>query len=95
MAQRIHNEWFQGISKTSCPCGQKHVQVYSWGEYHNAKWRTVDHFCQDCFKERVLSRLVSHVSDCGCSFAFKARSGHSLPDWLKAAEQRCNVKEAA
>lgn len=95
MAQRIHNEWFQAIAKTTCPCGKKHVQVFAWGEYVAAKWRTVDHFCQDCFKRRVLGQLVSHANDCGCSFAFKARSGHgALPDWLQAGQQSCNLRAA-
>lgn len=82
--ERIHNEWFMPIIKTACPCGQKKVQVFAWGEYARANWRTVDHFCSFCFNERVLPRLVTHAKDCGCIFEFKARSGYSLPAWLQA-----------
>ncbi len=83
---RIHNEWFMPLSKTSCPCGCKKVQVFAWGEYHHGKWRTVDHFCQTCFEERVQKRLVQHADPCGCSFQLQARTGYSIPDWIKMPE---------
>jgi hypothetical protein len=83
---RIHNEWFMPVVKTSCPCGCKKVQVFSWGEYHCAKWRTVDYFCQSCFASRILSRFIQHAGPCGCSFNLVARSGHSIPDWIKMPE---------
>jgi hypothetical protein len=92
---RIHNEWFMPIAKTSCPCGERKVQCYSWGEYANGKWRTVQHFCQSCFATSVLPRLIAHAGPCGCSFAFNARTGHTLPTFIKEAEGRCNVKRAA
>jgi hypothetical protein len=83
---RVHNEWFQPISKTTCPCGCKKTSVFSWGEYANGKWRTVDHFCQECFMERVQSRLIAHAGDCGCTFALVPRSGYSIPSWIKMPE---------
>lgn len=86
---RVHNEYFQPIVKTTCPCGEKKTQVYAWGEYIRARWCTVDHFCQACFSTRVIPRLVSHAGDCGCTFKLSARSGYSLPDWLKMPEQSC------
>jgi hypothetical protein len=90
--QRIHNEWFQPIVKKTCPCGQRHTQVYSWGEYAAGKWRTVQHFCQTCFKTEILSRLVDHASPCGCAFQFNARMGHEpLPAFIKEAETQCNI----
>lgn len=93
--QRVHREWFMLLSKTTCYCGQRHTQVYAWGEYLRAKWRTVDHFCQACFKDRILSRLIAHAGPCGCSFEFCARSGHGpLPEFLKLGEASCNVKAA-
>ena len=94
--QRVHNEWFQPISKTTCQCGEKHTQVYSWGEYVVGKWRTVLHFCQKCFKAEVLSRLVDHARPCGCTFQLNARTGYGpLPDFIKAAERQCNVSSKA
>ena len=91
---RIHNEWFQPIKKTSCPCGCKKTEVFAWGNYVNAKWRTVDHFCAACFTKRVLSRLLDHARPCGCAFALNARNGYCLPAWLKDAEPLCNLKAA-
>lgn len=80
---RIHNEWFMPIAKRTCLCGQKKTEVFSWGEYVIGKWRTVDHFCQSCFVERVAVRLSEHAGPCGCVFALKARSGYSIPAWIK------------
>jgi hypothetical protein len=92
-ADRIHNEWFMPLAKTTCPCGCKKTSVYAWGEYGRAaRWNTVEHFCQDCFRSRVLSRLVSHAAPCGCSFRFQARSGYALPEFIKSAEFMCNVR---
>jgi hypothetical protein len=93
--QRIHNEWFQAIKMPTCLCGQKKTQVFAWGEYVAGKWRTVDHFCQTCFVERVLSRLIDHAAPCGCAFQFNARTGHGpLPDFIKQGEGQCNVQAA-
>jgi hypothetical protein len=89
---RSHNEWFQAIAKKTCPCGQKHTQVYSWGEYSRARWFTVDHFCEHCFQSRVIPRLVGHAGTCGCTFNLVARSGHGpLPVWLTMPTQECKV----
>jgi hypothetical protein len=93
--QRIHNEWFQPIKMPTCKCGQKKTQVFSWGEYVNGKWNTVDHFCEQCFESRVLSRLIDHARPCGCAFQFNARMGHGpLPNFIKVAEGQCNVQAA-
>lgn len=89
--QRIHNEWFQPIVKTTCPCGQKKTQVFAWGEYANNRWHTVEHFCQACFAERVIPRLVDHASDCGCTFALNPRSGYSIPAWIVMPENQTCV----
>jgi hypothetical protein len=79
----IHNEWFQPIVKTTCPCGAKKTSVFAWGNYVNAKWRTVDHFCKACFGQRVVIRLLAHADPCGCMFNMNARSGYGpLPTWI-------------
>lgn len=87
---RVHNEWFQPIVKTTCPCGVKKTSVFAWGEYIAAKWRTVDYFCEACFETRVIPRLVSHAGDCGCQFNLTARSGHRIPEWIKMPDT-CSV----
>lgn len=84
--QRIHNEWFQPLVKRTCPCGCKKVDTFAWGEYVYGKWRTIAHFCQTCFVKEVQSRLVDHAGPCGCVFALNARSGYSIPAWIKMPE---------
>lgn len=79
---RVHNEWFMPLARRTCPCGQKKTEVFGWGEYVIGKWRTIDHFCRHCFTDRVLSRLLSHASGCGCTFQLVARRGYRLPDWI-------------
>lgn len=97
-----HNEWFHPLAKKVCACGQsKHklrkdpvkaaaFQVVAWGEYVYGKFRTVDHVCPECVDERMISRLFDHLKKCGCAFAFKARCGYSLPEFIKAREARLN-----
>lgn len=81
--QRIHNEWFMPLAKKTCECGKKKTEVFAWGEYQYGRWRTVLHFCEECFASRIVSRLVSHKGDCGCDFALLPRSGYSIPAWIK------------
>lgn len=105
---RSHNEWFMPVQKadgkTRCPCGLSRADrirkgddssLYAWGEYANAKWRTIDYFCQDCFSHRILTRLLAHTQPCGCSVNFNPRSGYALPAWIKSGEASCNLKKAA
>lgn len=72
-------------SRKSCPtCGEKLEKdefIWSWGEYINAKWRTVKHFCKACFPREVQEPLSSHTDDCGCIVNLVSR-GEELPDWL-------------
>lgn len=93
MAQnRVHNEWFMPLVKTSCPCGKKKVEVFAWGEYFRNRWNTIEHFCRSCFITRVRSRLVVHAKGCGCSFVLNARSGYKIPDWIKMPQKRkCKI----
>lgn len=100
--QRSHNEFFQTTVRNRCDCGLTSKdrqakgldpQGYIWGEYHNAKWRTVQYVCQSCFSG-VLHQLKAHTDPCGCTVNFCARSGHSIPDWIKSGEDTCNLKAA-
>lgn len=80
---RNHNEWFMPLVKRKCECGQRDIQMFAWGEYsRTGKWRTIEHFCQNCFSERVQKPLREHVGPCGCTVTLVARSGHSIPNWI-------------
>jgi hypothetical protein len=72
-------------SRKSCPCCKAKLPpnefVWSWGEYHNAKWRTVKHFCRQCFPTEVQQPLLSHGSDCGCQINLISKSDIE-PDWI-------------
>lgn len=76
-----HNEWFRPVSKTTCDCGQRKTQVWSWGEYVVGKWRTVKWFCESCFPDRVRDPLKSHSGPCGCTITLVAYHC-TLPEWL-------------
>lgn len=85
---RSHNEWFRPVSlggRKSCPsCPAKlgpGESVWSWGEYVNGKWRTVDHFCRECFPRNVRRRLSGHTDTCGCEVNLVGYHT-SLPAWL-------------
>lgn len=85
---RSHNEWFRVVSlgnRKSCPtCHDKLTDgesVWSWGEYHNARWYTVKHFCSQCFVAEVLSLLEQHVKPCHCTIVLQCRESNR-PEWL-------------
>ena len=89
MKQRTHNEWFRPVSlgnRKSCPTCHKRLlageSIWSWGEYRIAKWRTIKHFCYQCFRKEVLEPLLSHTDDCGCRIEL-CSNGSSLPMWLR------------
>lgn len=87
---RVHNEWFRTVSlgnRKSCPtCHAKlpvGESIWSWGNYINAKWRTITHFCRGCFHDRVVTPLKEHTDDCGCSVEYVGYRD-PLPTWLKS-----------
>ncbi len=89
---RTHHEWFRDVlagGRKSCPsCKAKLGEgesVWSWGEYHCAKWRTVMHFCKECFAAKVSKPLTAHAGGCGCEIKLLGYQGRKLPDWLKLA----------
>lgn len=85
---RSHNEYFRTVSlgnrkscascKAKLPIGEV---IWSWGEYANAKWHTVDYFCVACFPQ-IKAKLVDHADDCGCHFNLIGYGGQKLPNWL-------------
>jgi hypothetical protein len=88
-APKPHNEWFRTVSlngRKSCPsCRAKLAEgerVWSWGEYVIGKWRTVMHFCKECYTTDVVPPLQRHLDDCGCAFNFIGYQGEKLPEWL-------------
>ena len=95
---RSHNEWIQPLKKTKCPnCGAKHsaqtdfhgrdAAIVAWGEYHAARWRTIDHFCVDCADEAFYAKLKHHIDGCGCAVNIVARSGYCLPEWMLSLDE--------
>ena len=82
-------------SRKSCPSCRTKLEegewVWSWGEYINAKWHTVKHFCKHCYPE-IRRDLEVHRSDCGCEFNLIGYGGEILPDWLTLGES-CSVSK--
>ena len=86
---REHNEYFRTVSlskRKSCPyCYAKLAEgesVWSWGEYHAGKWRTVKYFCQVCFERNVKGLLLSHTDTCRCVVNLVGYGSEKLPTWL-------------
>lgn len=96
--QRMHNEWFRTVSlnnRKSCPCCKKKLEqgeaIWSWGNYVCAKWRTITHFCKNCFDNEVANRLKSHTDECGCTVQIVIRDSKS-PEWLTLEPKKeCSV----
>ncbi len=94
--QRQHNEWFRPVSlgnRKSCPeCHVKlahNESIWSWGQYVNAKWRTIKYFCKECWPA-IRGELNEHTGDCGC--VVNLQMYHCTgPDWLSLEE--CHVPE--
>lgn len=75
---------YESNRKSCSNCGAKLGDgefIWSWGEYHCGKWRTVRHFCRLCFQEEVRDVLLSHVAKCGCKVELIGKDGE-LPEWL-------------
>lgn len=86
---RNHNEWFMPLVKRKCPCGERNVQCYAWGEYsRTGKWNTVKHFCQKCFAYEVKAALLDHAGPCGCTITLVPRYGYNLPEWINLNESK-------
>jgi hypothetical protein len=94
----MHNEYFRTVNAVRCDCGRliKKVrhgketgtidQVWSWGEYVNARWHTVIWFCELCWEHRAKRRLLAHSDTCGCDFRLNGYGGEKLPEWLTIDE---------
>lgn len=85
---RTHNEWFRTVKlggRKSCPNCKEKLQgesIWSWGQYQCAKWKTVTHFCRNCYASRVKTPLQGHTKDCGCNVQLVPYGGEHLPEWL-------------
>lgn len=100
-AVREHNEWFRAVTlggRKSCPsCDHKlesGESIWSWGEYRYAKWRTVLHFCKNCFATRVQDPLLDHAGPCGCTINICMKGSVKKPAWLTLIKG-CSVEKAA
>lgn len=85
-----------GSRRKSCPTCKAKLEegewVWSWGEYVNAKWHTVTHFCKSCYRGNVQQRLIVHRNECGCDFNLVGYQGEELPEWLTLPrKERCDV----
>ena len=85
--QREHREWFRPVSlgnRKSCPSCHARLGdsecVWSWGEYVCGKWRTVRHFCRECWP-LARAELNGHAGGCGCRIALVGYHC-TLPGWL-------------
>lgn len=101
-----HNEWFRTVDDKVCECGRRTSrtyrnkplaeseqcqQVYSWGQYVIAKWRTIYHFCEHCALEKIEPVLSNHIAECGCSVSFQWKDIRPMPQFLKDMEARINA----
>lgn len=97
---RSHNEWFRTVSlggRKTCPCCRERLEpgesIWSWGQYVHGIWRTVKHFCKNCYEKGVREQLIDHADDCGCEINLVGRHG-PLPEWL-TLEENCPTRKAA
>lgn len=72
-------------SRKSCPtCSQKlnGRLIYSAGEYINAKWNNIRHFCSLCFGNNLKRDCESYKANSGKEIRFIGYQSTRLPDWL-------------
>ena len=72
-------------NRKSCPtCLQKlnGRLIYSAGEYVNAKWNTIQHFCELCFSENLKKDCDVFKVKLEREIAFVPYQGTKIPDWL-------------
>jgi len=91
MSREILEKPYQAIigsesSRKSCPTCKAKLEssefIWSWGEYHNARFRSITHFCKSCFSDNVLAPMAKHTDECGCVIAFRRRGSIPMPAWL-------------
>lgn len=73
-------------SRKSCPtCLQKlnEQSIYSAGEYINAKWNNIRHFCSLCFESNLKRDCEQYKMETGKEIRFVSYQGTKIPDWLK------------
>ncbi len=77
-------------SRKSCPTCKAKLEpnefIWSWGEYHLARFRSITHFCKACFQENVLTPMAKHTTECGCLIEFRRRGSIPMPGWLSLPE---------
>ncbi len=73
-------------NRKSCPtCSQKldGRLIYSAGEYVNAKWNTIQHFCELCFSTNLEKDCDVFKAKLVRDIAFVPYQGTKIPDWLR------------
>lgn len=72
-------------NRKSCPtCSQKLEGrlIYSAGEYVNAKWNTIQHFCELCFSISLKKDCEVYRTKTGKEIKFVSYQGTKIPEWL-------------
>jgi hypothetical protein len=73
-------------NRKSCPtCLQKlnGDLIYSAGEYVNAKWNNIQHFCSLCFESNLKRDCEVYRTKTGKEIEFVSYQGTKIPEWLK------------
>lgn len=55
--------------------------IFSAGEYQNAKWKTVEHFCRNCFPQ-FSSKIKTFTEKTEREVILKGYQSFSIPDWM-------------
>lgn len=71
--------------RKSCPtCSLKlnDRSIYSAGEYINAKWNNIQHFCELCFSTNLKKDCEIYETKTGKEIKFVSYQGTKIPEWL-------------
>ena len=75
-------------NRKSCPtCKDKlnGQNIFSVGEYQNAKWKTVEHFCRNCFSNFSI-KVKAFTEKTNREVILKGYQSFSIPDWMSHKE---------
>ena len=73
-------------NRKSCPTCLRKLNgqlIYSAGEYINAKWNNIQHFCSLCFQDNLKHYCEVYKTKTGKEINFVSYQSTKIPDWLK------------
>jgi len=76
------NVYIRSVSETKCSCGKKGLTVWSAGEY-GPSWRTVRHFCQDCFADLRRDIQAFSARNDNRKVILRGYQGTRIPAWMR------------